>query len=61
MAYHSALTEEDGIILGASKVEQLEETVKGLEKGPLPEGVVERIEGVWKYVEEDAPRDNFSG
>lgn len=43
LAYHSELGEEDGIILGASKIEQLQQNVKDIEQGPLPEGVVEAI------------------
>ncbi|KAJ3051122.1 hypothetical protein HK097_007907 [Rhizophlyctis rosea] len=61
VAYHSALGKDDGIILGATKLEQLEETVEGLRRGPLPEGAVERIDRVWKLVEKDAPKDNFRG
>lgn len=43
LAYHSELNEEDGIILGASKIEQLAQNVKDIEQGPLPETVVAAI------------------
>lgn len=45
--YHSLLGEGDGIILGASRAEQVVENVAAIRKGPLPEGVVQSIEGIW--------------
>ncbi|KAJ3028563.1 hypothetical protein HDV00_010178 [Rhizophlyctis rosea] len=56
--YHSALSADkgDALIVGASKPEQLEETLGGLENGPLPGEVVRRIEGVWEVVKGEAPR-----
>ncbi|KAL7931774.1 Aldo/keto reductase [Trichoderma chlorosporum] len=61
VAYHSILKEHlgDGIILGASKIVQLEQTVAGLNNGPLPESVVKTIEGVWDLVKDESPLDNF--
>ncbi|KAI1471745.1 Aldo/keto reductase [Daldinia caldariorum] len=44
IAYHSALGEADGIILGATKVEQLKQNVEDIGKGPLP-GEVMRVIG----------------
>lgn len=46
LAYHSELHEEDGIILGASKIEQLTQNVKNIEQGPLPESVVKAIRAI---------------
>lgn len=43
LAYHSELGEEDGIILGASKVEQVVQNVKDIKMGPLPESVLKSI------------------
>ncbi|PTB63674.1 Aldo/keto reductase [Trichoderma citrinoviride] len=60
-AYHSALKEQfgDAIVLGASKISQLEQTVAGLQNGPLPEEVVKKIDDIWELVKDEAPRDNF--
>lgn len=62
VAFNSALKREhgDGIILGASRPSQLENTLEGLEKGPLDGEVVKRIEGVWDTVKDEAPLDNFN-
>lgn len=61
VSYHSALNKENGdaIIVGASKVEQLEETLKVLEDGPLAPEIVGRVEAIWKTVEHEAPLDNY--
>ena len=50
IAHHSALKDEDGIILGASKVEQIRETVSMIKKGPLPEEVLKTAEDLWSAV-----------
>ena len=55
LAYHSALGEGDGIILGGSKISQLAGNLEGIAKGPLPEGVVEAIENMWRTVKTEAP------
>ncbi|KAL3455820.1 NADP-dependent oxidoreductase domain-containing protein [Aspergillus heterothallicus] len=62
VAFHSVLRGElgDGLVFGSRDVRQLEGTLEGLAKGPLPEDVVQRIEGVWELVREDAPVDNFN-
>ena len=49
----------DGIIVGASSIQQLEGTMVGLERGPLSEQAQKGCEEVWKMVEADAPTDNF--
>lgn len=51
LAYHSALGDEDAIILGASKLEQISQNVESINKGPLPKNLVDAIEGVWEVVE----------
>jgi aflatoxin B1 aldehyde reductase len=55
--YHSRLSQEygDAIIIGASIVRHLEENLKDLEKGPLPDDVVEAVEIVWPLVKGVAP------
>lgn len=59
--YHSALKGEtgDGVIIGASSVEQLEETFAALEQGPLSAAAAERIAQIWMLVEHDAVLDAF--
>ena len=50
IAHHSALKDEDGIILGASKAEQIRETITMIKKGPLSEEVVKTAEDLWEAV-----------
>ena len=50
IAHHSALRDEDGIVLGASKVEQIRETVTMMKKGPLPREVLKIAEDLWSAV-----------
>lgn len=50
LAHHSVLGIEDGIVLGASKVKQVRETVAMIHKGPLPEEVLKSVEGLWSAV-----------
>ncbi|KAF2673429.1 aldehyde reductase [Microthyrium microscopicum] len=47
LAYHSPLGEGDGIILGASKVEQIDHSDGEIAKGPLPEDIVAEYEKLW--------------
>lgn len=47
MMHHSALGEQDGVILGASSLEQMKENVKACEGGPLSEEVVSEFEKAW--------------
>ncbi|KAJ1557507.1 hypothetical protein HK405_015856 [Cladochytrium tenue] len=60
--YHSALRADQGdaVIIGATTVDQLRQTLAGLEKGPLPAEVVRRIDGVWEDVKDEASLDNFN-
>ncbi|EME88036.1 uncharacterized protein MYCFIDRAFT_26489 [Pseudocercospora fijiensis CIRAD86] len=52
MMHHSALGPEDGVILGASSVEQMEENLAACEGGVLPESVVAAFESLWtQYTE----------
>ena len=55
--FHSALEPElgDAMIVGASSPAQLETTMKNLNAGPLPEEVVEALDGVWESARESAP------
>ncbi|UJR11194.1 hypothetical protein I4U23_015375 [Adineta vaga] len=50
LVHHSKLRtfDGDGIVIGASSVEQLESNLKDLQKGPLPEGVVQTLDEAWR-------------
>ncbi len=60
--YHSALKGEfgDTIVIGSKTAKQLEKTLVELEKGPLEEWVVKRLNKLWDIVEADAPVDAFN-
>ncbi|RDK36535.1 Aldo/keto reductase [Aspergillus phoenicis ATCC 13157] len=49
--YHSALAENDGIILGASSIAQIESKVESIGRGPLPEELLRISNGIWKGLE----------
>ena len=53
--HHSALGTDDGLILGATKIAQLENNVTDIEKGPLAEEVVDMFEKTWERVKDVAP------
>ncbi|KAI0154182.1 Aldo/keto reductase [Xylariaceae sp. FL1272] len=52
VAYHSVLGEKDGVILGATKPEQLVANMEDIGKGPLPGVVVDEIERIGRMVDE---------
>lgn len=47
LMHHSPLGEQDGIILGASSTEQMEENLRACEDGPLADVVVRNFEDFW--------------
>jgi aflatoxin B1 aldehyde reductase len=51
LAHHSALREHDGMIVGASRVVQIVDTVDLISKGKLENEVVELVEELWKGAE----------
>lgn len=56
--HHSALNVldgDDGIIMGASSVEQLDSNLKDCEKGPLPEEAVKVLDEAWEACKGDTP------
>ena len=59
--YNSMLDPElgDGIIIGASRHQQLEQTLRDIEYGPLAASIVERIDTLWDSVKDQAPIDNY--
>ncbi|KAL8359462.1 hypothetical protein RB601_007827 [Gaeumannomyces tritici] len=52
VAFHSVLRADlgDGLVLGASRVEQVEQNVAAIADGPLPDDVVRGIEDIWANV-----------
>ncbi|KIV84364.1 hypothetical protein PV11_00149 [Exophiala sideris] len=60
VAYNSPLKDGDGLIIGASRTEQLEQTLQGIKKGKLSDKAAKRIDEVWEGIKHEAPLDNFS-
>lgn len=56
--FNSELKDDDVLILGARTLEQLDETLAELKKGPLEPWVVQELEKMWKEIENDAPVNN---
>ncbi|KAF2448661.1 aflatoxin B1 aldehyde reductase-like protein [Karstenula rhodostoma CBS 690.94] len=47
LMHHSVLNDEDGIILGASRIEQVHETIALTKKGPLEDVILVLAEELW--------------
>lgn len=50
IVHHSVLSENDGIVVGASRLAQVGDTVTHIRKGPLPQEVIVLVEGIWDAV-----------
>lgn len=48
--YHSALSDQDGIVLGVSQASHLQSSVAAISKGELPEHLVKGFEEVWDEI-----------
>jgi aflatoxin B1 aldehyde reductase len=61
-AYHSFLNGDkgDGIIFGAHKLSQIEQTIASIRAGSLPKDIVERVNAIWDTIKHEAPLDNFN-
>lgn len=59
VVHHSALNIKDGgrdgVIIGVSGIEQLESNLKDLEKGPLPQEVLDALDKAWLVSKPDTP------
>jgi aflatoxin B1 aldehyde reductase len=57
LACHSCLepTAGDGILVGASSMQQLEQNLLALEKGALPEAVASAFEAAWEEARPESP------
>lgn len=58
--HHSALNMKetggrDGVIVGVSSFDQLQQNLTDLEKGPLPEEVVKALDEAWLMAKATAP------
>lgn len=60
VAYNSALSSEfgDGIIVGSSRPDQLDDTLKIIRSGALDASTAKRVERLWLEVKDQAPIDN---
>lgn len=58
MAFHSMLNPErgDAIIIGASKLSQLEQNIAAVNGGPLPQELVDAFAKAWATTKADAPQ-----
>lgn len=50
----------DALLFGATSIEQLKQTISGIQQGPLPQSVVDDIDRVWLMVEHEAGLDNYN-
>lgn len=57
LAYHSMLKADrgDGLIIGASRLSQLEQNIEAFNKGELPHDLLEIFEKAWQISRPDAP------
>jgi aflatoxin B1 aldehyde reductase len=51
VAHHSALGDGDAVVLGASKLAQVGDTVANIGKGPLPQEMIVLTESLWATVQ----------
>lgn len=63
VAFHSHVNPElgDAVVVGASSVSQLKQTLSILRNGPLEIEVATQIDGIWDKVKHGAIVDNFNG
>ncbi|KAM6509743.1 hypothetical protein FALCPG4_017391 [Fusarium falciforme] len=61
IVHHSELkgSYADGVVVGASRPSQLEETLSFCDGGPLTDAAVEGIQAIWDKVKDCAPIDNY--
>jgi len=61
LLHHSQLSGEhgDGIIIGASNLEQLQQKLENCEAGPLSDNLLQLVEDIWKVAEPHADAHNI--
>lgn len=62
VVYNSPLKAEfgDGVIIGASSLKQVEQTLTGIGKGKLSNSAAKAIDAIWEDIKHEAPLDNFA-
>ena len=57
LGYHSMLNGErgDAIIIGASKLNHLQQNIESMNAGPLPESMLKAFEQAWQLTKADSP------
>lgn len=57
--YNSALKPEfgDAIIIGATSLEQLEQTLAGIDAGPISDAAAKAIDEIWEGVKDESVLD----
>ncbi|SCW01921.1 LAFE_0E10198g1_1 [Lachancea fermentati] len=62
ITYHSALdyARGDALIVGSRTPQQLRDTLKAIEDGPLDKNIVAEIDAVWERAKADAPVNNYT-
>jgi aflatoxin B1 aldehyde reductase len=58
LVHHSALNVingTDGIVIGVSSIDQLDQNLEGCQKGPLPEEVVKALDQAWLVAKAETP------
>lgn len=56
LVHHSKLADDDGIIIGGSRVEHFQSNVDALNGEPLHEDVVKAFENAWDRIKSDYPK-----
>ena len=54
---HSSMdaSQGDGILLGASRIEQMEQNMVAAKKGPLPQTILDAMDEAWEIAKPDSP------
>lgn len=62
VVYNSALKAElgDGVIVGTSSPEQIDQTLSGIGRGKLSAEAAKAIDEIWEDIKHEAPLDNFA-
>ncbi|KAF9176698.1 hypothetical protein BGZ50_009812, partial [Haplosporangium sp. Z 11] len=55
MVHHSGLGANDGVIIGASSLDHLKQNLNYLEKGPLPQEMVDAFDEAWEHTKVACP------
>lgn len=48
-------TKGDGILLGASRIEQMEQNMEAAKKSELPQSILDAMDGAWEIAKPDSP------